>query len=70
MADFGPIGFIVGPVIAALFLAVLDIYSTEFRQELELYAANAAVQTDVEKGGVSEKFPVPPQQEVEDAAGV
>ena len=69
IATFGPMGFIVGPVIAALFLAVLDIYSTEFRQELELYTADPAVQTAVEKGGVSERSPVPPQQEIEDVRG-
>jgi predicted PurR-regulated permease PerM len=32
---FGPVGFIVGPVIAALFLSILDIYSTEFKSELD-----------------------------------
>jgi predicted PurR-regulated permease PerM len=32
---FGPVGFIVGPVIAALFLSILDIYSTEFKTELD-----------------------------------
>ena len=32
---FGPMGFIVGPVIAALFLAILDIYSVEFHEQLE-----------------------------------
>lgn len=32
---FGAVGFIVGPVIAALFLAVLDIYSTKFKMELD-----------------------------------
>lgn len=70
IATFGPMGFIVGPVIAALFLAVLDIYSTEFRQELELYTADPAVQKAVEKGGVSQRSPVPPQQEIEDVTGV
>lgn len=32
---FGAVGFIVGPVVAALFLAVLDIYSTKFKAELD-----------------------------------
>ncbi|HKI06389.1 MAG TPA: AI-2E family transporter [Thermoanaerobaculia bacterium] len=32
---FGPTGFIIGPMIAALFLSVLDIYSTEFREALD-----------------------------------
>jgi predicted PurR-regulated permease PerM len=34
IAVFGPLGFIVGPVIAALFVAVLDIYELEFKQQL------------------------------------
>ena len=32
---FGPVGFIVGPMVAALFLSILDIYSTEFKRELD-----------------------------------
>jgi predicted PurR-regulated permease PerM len=32
---FGPMGFIVGPLVAALFLALLDIYSAEFRENLD-----------------------------------
>ncbi|MBN2036837.1 MAG: AI-2E family transporter [Chitinispirillaceae bacterium] len=35
IAVFGVMGFIVGPVIAALFVAVLDIYSMEFEQSLK-----------------------------------
>jgi predicted PurR-regulated permease PerM len=35
IAVFGVMGFIVGPVIAALFVAVLDIYSREFEQHLK-----------------------------------
>ena len=35
IAVFGVMGFIVGPVIAASFVAVLDIYSTEFEQQLK-----------------------------------
>ena len=35
IAVFGIMGFIVGPVIAALFVAVLDIYSMEFEQDLK-----------------------------------
>lgn len=34
IAAFGVMGFIVGPVIAALFIAVVDIYSAEFDQQL------------------------------------
>ena len=32
---FGPMGFIIGPMVAALFLSMLDIYSLEFRDYLE-----------------------------------
>lgn len=32
---FGPTGFIIGPMIAALFLSVLDIYSAEYRDNLD-----------------------------------
>jgi predicted PurR-regulated permease PerM len=35
IAVFGIIGFIIGPVIAALFITLLDIYSTEFREFLD-----------------------------------
>jgi predicted PurR-regulated permease PerM len=35
IAMFGPTGFIVGPMIAALFLSLLDIYSADFRENLE-----------------------------------
>ena len=35
IAVFGVMGFIVGPVIAALFISVLDIYSTEFETQLQ-----------------------------------
>jgi predicted PurR-regulated permease PerM len=35
IAVFGVMGFIVGPVIAALFVAVLDIYTREFEQQLK-----------------------------------
>jgi hypothetical protein len=33
IAVFGVMGFIVGPVIAALYVALIDIYSREFRSE-------------------------------------
>jgi predicted PurR-regulated permease PerM len=41
LSMFGPIGFIVGPVIAALFLTILDIYSLEFKSHLDLAGSNA-----------------------------
>lgn len=33
---FGMMGFIIGPIIAALFLTILDVYSIEFRSQLDL----------------------------------
>ena len=33
---FGVMGFIIGPIIAALFLAILDVYSIEFKQQLDI----------------------------------
>jgi len=39
---FGIMGFIIGPVIAALFISVLDIYSTEFESQLKLLEKQAA----------------------------
>ncbi len=36
IALFGVMGFVIGPVIAALFLTMLDIYSEEFKSHLEL----------------------------------
>lgn len=35
IAMFGAMGFIIGPMIAALFLAMLDIYSEEFKEDLD-----------------------------------
>jgi predicted PurR-regulated permease PerM len=32
---FGPTGFIIGPMVAALFLTMLDIYSAEFKEDLD-----------------------------------
>jgi predicted PurR-regulated permease PerM len=32
---FGPTGFILGPMVAALFLVLLDIYSAEFKEDLD-----------------------------------
>jgi len=35
LSVFGIMGLVVGPIIAAMFIAILDVYSIEFRQDLE-----------------------------------
>lgn len=40
LATFGPTGFIVGPVIAAFFVTIIDIYSIEFKTQLDLARNN------------------------------
>jgi predicted PurR-regulated permease PerM len=35
ISTFGPMGFIVGPVIAAFFIAIIDIYAVEFKTQLD-----------------------------------
>jgi predicted PurR-regulated permease PerM len=42
---FGMMGFIIGPIIAALFLTILDVYAIEFRLQLDS-ARNLAVKTE------------------------
>lgn len=43
ITTFGPMGFIIGPMIAALFLTVLDIYSADFRDSLDETLTGVAV---------------------------
>jgi predicted PurR-regulated permease PerM len=35
LSVFGIMGFVIGPIIAAMFMTILDVYSIEFRQHLE-----------------------------------
>ena len=51
MSMFGVMGFIVGPVIAALFLTILEIYSIEFKAQLDQASGKAGppVATEQEK---------------------
>jgi predicted PurR-regulated permease PerM len=42
---FGMMGFIIGPIIAALFLTILDVYGIEFRSQLDS-ARNLALKTE------------------------
>lgn len=51
---FGVMGFIIGPIIAALFLTVLDIYSIEFKPQLDL-AQTITGKIDIEKPNDLEK---------------
>jgi predicted PurR-regulated permease PerM len=41
LSVFGIMGFIVGPVIAALFVTILDIYSLEFKEQLNAPGTNS-----------------------------
>ncbi len=52
---FGVMGFIIGPVLAALFLTVLDIYAVEFKSQLELSQAGTSVMPADQN--VEEKIP-------------
>ncbi len=47
IAAFGVMGFVIGPVIAALMLTILDIYSTEFKDQLD-YASNVSLPENTE----------------------
>jgi predicted PurR-regulated permease PerM len=42
IATFGPLGIIAGPIVAAFFVTLLEIYSKEFRAQL-MYQRNAAL---------------------------
>ena len=37
LSFFGLLGFIIGPIIVALFLALAEIYTTEFHHQLKSY---------------------------------
>ncbi|HPD60771.1 MAG TPA: AI-2E family transporter, partial [Thermodesulfobacteriota bacterium] len=37
---FGAMGFIIGPIIAALFVSILDVYGIEFKSHLDLTQGN------------------------------
>jgi predicted PurR-regulated permease PerM len=57
---FGPMGFIIGPMIAALFLSLLDIYSAEFREYLDGTLAARPVPLASLPGSPAEPSPVAP----------
>jgi predicted PurR-regulated permease PerM len=59
LSMFGAMGFIAGPVIASLFLAVIDIYSSEFKNELEKLAPVSEEDLDVTLPSLP-KTPAPP----------
>jgi predicted PurR-regulated permease PerM len=64
IAMFGAMGFIIGPLIAALFLSVLDIYSAEFKDDLEVTKVGAALPQleppEVRREPVPDPSPGPP----------
>jgi predicted PurR-regulated permease PerM len=51
---FGMVGFIIGPIIAALFLTILDVYSIEFRSQLDS-ARNTAIKTETTEMEIAKK---------------
>jgi predicted PurR-regulated permease PerM len=51
---FGMMGFIIGPIIAALFLTILDVYSIEFRSQLDS-ARNLAAKSEATEVEISQK---------------
>ncbi len=58
LAMFGPAGLIIGPMIAALFLSLLDIYSADFREQLEGASPAGAALPELEPAKAREE-PVP-----------
>jgi predicted PurR-regulated permease PerM len=58
---FGIMGFILGPIIAAIFLTLLDFYTTEFKPHLEL-ARKSSVQTTMLEPSLS---PTDDEEEVD-----
>ena len=57
---FGIVGFLVGPIIAALFVTVWDIYGTEFKEQLEDSNKLAESAIPVEE---DEAAPLPPESQ-------
>jgi predicted PurR-regulated permease PerM len=51
---FGMMGFIIGPIIAALFLTILDVYSIEFRAQLNS-ARNLALKAEAPEVEIAPK---------------
>ncbi len=73
IALFGIVGFILGPILAAVFLTVTDIYAREYREELESlsYGGTSPSLSDeaagAEESGAADATPIdkPPQAEVD-----
>jgi predicted PurR-regulated permease PerM len=59
LSMFGAMGFIAGPVVASLFLAVIDIYSSEFKSELERLGPPMPVEEPVAPAAEPETAAVP-----------
>ncbi len=48
LSIFGIMGLVVGPIIAAMFITILDVYSIEFRQDLENKSAKVITSPEQE----------------------
>lgn len=68
IGTFGPMGFIIGPVVAALFLAILDIYSVEFHEQLD-ELGSAPAQEGEELQEVARDETTPPLARTPEAPG-
>ncbi len=71
IAVFGAMGFIVGPVVAALFLAVLEIYAVEFKDVLDgLNVSRGEPTADQPSGQLSPQLTNPIADQPSDEAPV
>lgn len=62
LSVFGVMGFIVGPVLAALFLTVLDIYAVEFKSHLEIAQAGTIRFPATKRAPAQPPPPLPPPE--------
>ncbi|MDZ7358444.1 MAG: AI-2E family transporter, partial [candidate division KSB1 bacterium] len=55
LSMFGVMGFIIGPIIAAMFVAVIEIYGTEFKSQLDIAQRIGASEPGVTPQPVEQK---------------
>lgn len=55
LSMFGVMGFIIGPIIAAMFVAVIEIYGTEFKSQLDIAQRIGASEPEVTPQPVEQK---------------